>query len=103
MAPCPHNVTPLESLPSCSARLPQATSIHHTQETRVLTSFFPPLLPSLAPMLPGALLSIFLQGQALLSCFSYHLCPLPFGPFLWGACFVAPSPAGPQPCQTCLL
>lgn len=102
-APCPPNVTPLESLPSCSARLPQAPSIQIPIARKSLPAFFPPSLPSLAPVRPGALLSIFLQGQAVLSCLSYLLCPLPFGPFLWGACFVVPSPAGSQACQTCPL
>lgn len=80
---------------------PPAT--RHPPRTRVLTAFFPPPLPSPAPLLPGALLSIFPRGPDLLSCFSHLLRPLPFGPFPWWACFVVPSPAGPQPCQTCLL
>lgn len=69
-APCPPNVTPLESLPSCSARLPQAPSIQIPIARKSLPAFFPPSLPSLAPVRPGALLSIFLQGQAVLSCLS---------------------------------
>lgn len=65
--------------------------------------FSPPSLPSLVPLLPGALLSISLQAQGPLSCSSYLLCPSPFGCFLWWVCFVVPGTAGPQPCQTCLF
>lgn len=72
-------------------------------QRRLLTAFFSPPLPSLVPLLPGALLSISLWGQGPLSCPSHFLCPSLFGQFLWGAYFVVLGPAGPQPCQARLF
>lgn len=87
--------------PVCHKHQQPGRCLPRTQQT--LVCFPSSSSPQSAPLLPGALLSIFLQGQDALSCSSCLLWPLPFGCFLWGPCLVVPGPAGPQSCQTCLL